>query len=100
MGGYLVLYPHSRVLTLLPFPVMLFEVPAVLLLGLWFLMQFVSGLGSLAAANDVPGGIAFWAHVMGFVAGLLTVRVLQRPERSEVDWWGEPPPVDRTRENW
>ena len=53
MGGYFVLYPHSRVLMLFPFPIMLFEVPAVFFLGLWFFMQFLSGLGSLAA---VPGG--------------------------------------------
>jgi membrane associated rhomboid family serine protease len=84
------------VLTLLPFPLMLFEVPAVVLLGLWFVMQFVSGLGSLASTNDLPGGVAFWAHVMGFVAGALTVRVVRRRERTSVDWWGEAP-ADRGR---
>lgn len=88
MGGYLVLYPRSRVLTLLPFPFLLTEVPAVFFLGLWFLMQFLSGLGSLATTTDLPGGIAFWAHVMGFVAGVLLVKPLQRPERAEVEWWG------------
>jgi membrane associated rhomboid family serine protease len=96
MGGYFVLYPHSRVLTLFPFPVMLFEVPAVVLLGLWFVMQFVSGLGSLAAADALPGGVAFWAHVMGFVAGAAAVRALSRPERTAVEWWAEPP-IDRDR---
>jgi len=88
MGGYLVLYPRSRVLTLLPFPFLLTEVPAVFFLGLWFLLQFLSGLGSLATTTDLPGGIAFWAHVMGFVAGVLLVKPLQRPERAEVEWWG------------
>jgi membrane associated rhomboid family serine protease len=91
MGGYFVLYPHSRVLTLFPVPLMLFEVPAVFFLGLWFVVQFVNGLGSLAAAGGggLPGGVAFWAHVMGFVAGLLLVGMMRRPERARVDWWGE-----------
>ena len=88
MGGYLVLYPRSRVLTLLPFPFLITEVPAVFFLGLWFLLQFLSGLGSLATTADLPGGIAFWAHVMGFVAGVLLVKPLQRPERAHVEWWG------------
>jgi membrane associated rhomboid family serine protease len=90
MGGYLVLYPHSRVHTLFPFPLMLFEVPAIFLLGLWFVIQFVSGLGSLAATvnGGLPGGVAFWAHVMGFVAGVVLVRLMRRPERERVEWWG------------
>lgn len=90
MGGYLVLYPHSRVLTLFPFPVMLFEVPALFFLGLWFVVQFLNGIGSLAAAGggDLPGGVAFWAHVMGFVAGVILVRPMRRPERERVEWWG------------
>jgi len=88
MGGYFVLYPHSRVLTLFPFPLMLFEVPALFFLGLWFVLQFVSGLGSLAAAGSgLPGGVAFWAHVVGFVAGVVLVRPMQRPERQRVEWW-------------
>jgi membrane associated rhomboid family serine protease len=90
MGGYFVLYPQSRVLTLFPFPVMLFEVPAIFFLGLWFVLQFLSGLGSLAATTGeggLPGGVAFWAHVMGFVAGVVLVRLMQRPERERVEWW-------------
>jgi membrane associated rhomboid family serine protease len=90
MGGYFVLYPHSRVLTLFPFPLMLFEVPAIFFLGLWFFVQFISGLGSMAAAagTEMPGGVAFWAHVMGFVAGVILVKVMRRPERERVEWWG------------
>ena len=56
MGGYFVLYPRSRVLTLLPFPLMLFELPAVYLLGLWFVVQFVSGLGSLSVGGRERAG--------------------------------------------
>ncbi|MCC7034165.1 MAG: rhomboid family intramembrane serine protease [Acidobacteria bacterium] len=89
MGGYFVLYPHSRVLTLFPFPLMLFEVPALFFLGLWFVIQFISGLGSLAAAANggLPGGVAFWAHIMGFVGGVVLVRFMRRPERERVEWW-------------
>ena len=89
MGAYLVLYPHSRVLMLFPFPPILFELPAVFFLVFWFVMQFLSGLGSLAAirAGDLSGGVAFWAHVMGFVTGLVLVRWMRRPERESVEWW-------------
>ena len=89
MGAYLVLYPQSRVLMLVPFPLLLFEVPAAVFLALWFLVQFVSGLGTIATlgAPDVTGGIAFWAHVMGFIAGLALVRGMRRPERDRVEWW-------------
>ena len=89
MGAYVILYPQSRVLMLFPFPPILFELPAVVFLAMWFVIQFLSGLGSLAAvgARDLAGGVAFWAHVMGFVAGVLLVRVMRRPERDRVDWW-------------
>jgi membrane associated rhomboid family serine protease len=88
LGAYLLLFPHSRVLTLVPivFFIQLLEVPAVLLLGLWFLMQLVSGVGSLGARADM-GGIAFWAHVAGFVAGVGLVNVFKQPERQQVEWW-------------
>jgi membrane associated rhomboid family serine protease len=88
LGAYLVLFPHSRVLTLIPiiFFLQIVEVPAIVLLGLWFLMQLLSGVGSLGNAADV-GGVAFWAHVAGFVAGLVLVNVLKQPERQTVEWW-------------
>ena len=88
LGAYLVLFPHSRVLTLIPiiFFLQIVEVPAIVLLGLWFLMQLLSGVGSLGARADV-GGIAFWAHVAGFVAGLGAVHLFKKPERQTVEWW-------------
>ena len=91
MGAYFVLYPHSRIVTLVPlfvyFQVM--EVPAIFFLGIWFLMQFISGVGSIATAvaGEPGGGVAFWAHVAGFVAGLTGVFVFRRPERQRVEWW-------------
>ena len=89
MGAYLVLYPHSRVLMLFPFPPILFELPALFFLVMWFVMQLLSGLGALATigAGDLSGGVAFWAHVMGFVTGLVLLRWMRRPERESVDWW-------------
>jgi membrane associated rhomboid family serine protease len=89
MGAYLVLYPHSRVLMLFPFPLFLFELPAVIFLGVWFLMQFLNGVGQLPIfqQDQISGGVAFWAHVAGFLAGLLLVTIMKRPERTTVDWW-------------
>lgn len=85
LGAYFVLYPHSRVLTLFPFPLMLIEVPAVILLGLWFLMNLVSGIGTIGQMN--MGGVAFWAHAGGFAAGAAGCFLLRRPERLDVEWW-------------
>jgi membrane associated rhomboid family serine protease len=89
MGAYLVLYPHSRVLMLFPFPVFLFELPAIVFLGMWFFVQFLNGIGQLPVfqQDQISGGVAFWAHVMGFVAGLVLVVFMKRPERTRVEWW-------------
>jgi membrane associated rhomboid family serine protease len=93
MGAYLVLYPRSRIVTLLPifFFIQLVEVPAIFFLGIWFLLQFVSGVGSIASATggEPAGGVAFWAHIAGFVAGVSGVLVFRRPERQNVEWWNE-----------
>ena len=97
MGAYFVLYPKSRIVTLLPLIIFfqVVEIPAVFFLGIWFLMQFVNGLGSLAVASvdgatRMAGGVAFWAHVAGFAAGLVGVFVFRRPERQDVEWWDAP----------
>src|ERR671937_761614 len=67
MGAYFVLYPRSRIVTLVPlfFLFQVIEVPAILFLGIWFLMQFLSGVGSIISSigGEPAGGIAFWAHV-------------------------------------
>ena len=86
MGAYFVLYPHSRVLMWVPI-FFLFEVPAVFFLGFWFLTQLLSGVTSGLAASGQVGGVAFWAHVAGFAAGALLVKVFARPERSQLEWW-------------
>jgi len=85
MGAYFVMYPHSRILALVPLIIIwdIIEVPAILFLGFWFLMQFFSGVGSIAAdVGAESGGVAFWAHVAGFVAGIGAVLVLRKPARS------------------
>jgi membrane associated rhomboid family serine protease len=91
MGAYFVLYPRSRIVTLVPlfFFFQVIEVPAILFLGIWFLMQFLSGVGSIVSTigRGGTGGIAFWAHVAGFVAGITGVALFRRPERQRVEWW-------------
>jgi rhomboid family protein len=83
MGAYFVLYPQSRVLTaiFILFFFDLVEIPAVFFLGFWFLMQLLSGVGSLGASTAAGGGTAFWAHVGGFVAGAAIGLVLRRRDR-------------------
>ena len=90
MGGYFVLYPQSRVLTLVPLIIYfeIIELPAVVLLGFWFIMQLFSAGAIAVTANASSGGIAFVAHVAGFVAGLLGVFVFQKRKRSS-EWWAE-----------
>ncbi len=83
MGAYFVLYPQSRVLTAI-FIVFFFdlvEIPAVFFLGIWFVMQLVSGVGSLGAGTAAGGGTAFWAHVGGFAVGVLAGVVLRSRDR-------------------
>ena len=73
LGAYMVLFPRSRVLTLIPLFIVFFTVqlPAVVILGYWFLIQFLSGLGSLGA--ETGGGTAWWAHIGGFILGAVLV---------------------------
>ena len=87
MGAYFVLYPHSRVLTLIPWIfIQIVELPAILLLGVWFLMQFINaGTVAVTAAARNSGGVAFAAHVVGFVAGAAGIFVFRRRDR---DYWG------------
>ncbi len=78
LGAYFVLFPRARVLTLIPlfifFP--LVEIPAFFFLGIWFLIQFLSGAASLGQSSALTGGVAWWAHIGGFVAGILFLKIL------------------------
>ncbi|MDD5557161.1 MAG: rhomboid family intramembrane serine protease [bacterium] len=81
MGAYIVLFPHARVLTLVPlfFYFTLVELPAFVFLGLWFLMQLLMARGG--------GNIAWYAHIGGFVAGLLLVPLFARRRRRGPAWY-------------
>ncbi|HXM98723.1 MAG TPA: rhomboid family intramembrane serine protease [Candidatus Dormibacteraeota bacterium] len=74
MGAYLVLYPRARVLTLVV--IFLLEIPAVLILVYWFLIQFLQGIGSIGAV--ATGGVAWWAHIGGFLLGMFVTLVSRR----------------------
>jgi len=78
LGAYLVLFPHARVLTIVyvGFFIRLVRVPAAIVLGFWFFLQLFQGILILGIKN--MGGIAFWAHIGGFVTGLLLARLLGR----------------------
>jgi len=79
MGAYFLLYPKSRILTLIPIIIIPYfvELPAFIFLGIWFLLQFISAAG----ASGQAGGIAWWAHIGGFLFGMLFLKVfLQVPE--------------------
>ena len=83
MGAYFVLYPRSRVLMLVPLIIFweIIELPAIFLLGFWFLMQlFSAGAIAITAASARGGGVAFAAHVAGFAAGVIGVFVFRKRE--------------------
>ncbi len=82
LGAYLLMFPAARIITLVPIGFFLetMEVPAFLFLGLWFLLQWVQGLLTIGQVADA-GGVAFWAHVGGFVTGMLGTGLLRRRSR-------------------
>jgi membrane associated rhomboid family serine protease len=78
LGGYLLLYPRAQVLTLVIIIlfVTLIEIPAVILLGIWFVLQFLPAIGQIGtSAVSGAGGVAYWAHVGGFAFGLAAIRL-------------------------
>jgi membrane associated rhomboid family serine protease len=85
MGAYLVKFPHSRIITLVPVFVFLttMEIPAVFMLLYWFVIQIFSGVGSIGYSNvsSQGGGVAWFAHIGGFLAGIVLVYVLGTRER-------------------
>jgi len=89
LGAYLLLFPHRRVVTLIPlgFFLQIARLPAVLVLGGWFLLQLFEGTLALGMAE--LGGVAFWAHIGGFVFGMLLGPLLRQHRQPKVyrnDW--------------
>ena len=83
MGAYLIKFPRARIVTLvfIVFFVTTLDIPSALLLLFWFGMQFLNGLGSLAQTDYTGGGVAWFAHVGGFVAGMLLIRAFPQKRR-------------------
>jgi membrane associated rhomboid family serine protease len=97
LGAYLVLYPHARVLTVIPIIIFITirEIPAIFVLGIWFVLQLFSGVGSLGVtdAQDM-GGVAYFAHIGGFVAGMVLIVLFggfRKPRRPQPPppWWAQ-----------
>ena len=91
LGAYLVLYPRARVITLILVIILpwFIEIPAFLYLGFWFVTQLFPGLLSLGAVGDLGGamgGVAWWAHIGGFLFGMLMVRLFARSRRVYRRW--------------
>ncbi len=82
LGAYFLLFPYARVLTLIPLFIVwkFIELPAFVFLGLWFLLQWIQGMTTIGQVASA-GGIAWWAHVGGFLTGLLTVLLTRRAWR-------------------
>ena len=83
MGAYLIKFPHSRILTLIPifFFFTTLELPAVLILVYWFVLQFFSGFGSIGYSQVSQGGVAWFAHIGGFIAGMILIKTMGTKER-------------------
>jgi membrane associated rhomboid family serine protease len=84
LGAYIVLYPRARVLTLvlIIFFFTVIEIPAYVMLGIWFAIQAVFGATGLTTASGAGGGVAYFAHIGGFVFGLLVIRLLVKRRRE------------------
>jgi membrane associated rhomboid family serine protease len=89
LGAYIVLYPHGGVTTYIP-PIFFIRLPAWLMLGYWFVMQFLEGAAtSIAYSRQTSGGgIAFWAHVGGFVAGIVLIKTFPARMRRAMRFSG------------
>ncbi len=83
LGAYFVLYPQAKVKTLIfiVFFITLIDVPAFIMLGYWFVLQLFSGVGSIHSSAD-QGGVAFFAHIGGFISGIILAKVFGNTNRN------------------
>ena len=88
LGAYFIIFPEARVLTLVPFGFFLHiaAIPAFLFLGFWFFSQTLNGLASLAIRTSMTGGVAWWAHIGGFVTGAIIGIRYRRRYRPYYGW--------------
>jgi membrane associated rhomboid family serine protease len=84
LGGYALLHPQARVLTfvIIIFFVTLIEVPAMIMLGIWFALQFLPAVGQTAISDFGDGGVAYFAHVGGFIFGLVAIKLFANRHRA------------------
>jgi membrane associated rhomboid family serine protease len=83
LGGYLVLFPRNRVQVLTRSGIA--HVPAIVVLGFWILIQMVNGIGSMATTTETAG-VAYMAHIGGFVAGLVLVKLMASRRQPAMTW--------------
>ncbi|MCC6324989.1 MAG: rhomboid family intramembrane serine protease [Candidatus Brocadia sp.] len=78
LGAYMITFPRARILVILPLFVIweFIELPAIVVLGFWFLIQFFSGTAAISSAQG--GGVAWWAHIGGFVLGMIFIKLLPK----------------------
>jgi len=101
LGAYAVRFPMARILTLLPFFWLFFaEIPAFYFLGIWFVFQLLPGIGTIGALKGA--GVAYWAHVGGFLIGMVSVLFLRRRKRSRQSVYTDfhIAPSSRSRRRW
>lgn len=98
MGAYFLMFPTAEVITLVPvfFLPFFIPIPAVLYLGIWFATQFFSGIAALVTPQ-LAGGIAWWAHVGGFVAGILLVRAFRKRGKAYRPYFPDEPVLRAAR---
>ncbi|TVM03382.1 MAG: rhomboid family intramembrane serine protease [Candidatus Brocadia sp. WS118] len=84
LGAYMVTFPKARILVILPLFIIweIIELPAIIVLGFWFLIQFFSGAATISSAHG--GGVAWWAHIGGFVIGIILIKVFPKARYRRV----------------
>ncbi len=92
LGAYMFLYPNAKVVVLLPIFIFfdIIQLPAMLVLGLWFVMQLFQGTLALSIQSSATGGVAWWAHIGGFVFGAVAVHIFKKKSRKPTyrdEWW-------------
>lgn len=83
LGAYLILFPRAKVHTIifLGYFIHWIDLPAIIVLGFWFIIQLFSGLGSLSYITEEAGGVAFFAHIGGFIAGTVLIHLFKKSKR-------------------